>query len=394
MRAAPLLLLAAGCAYYATEHEEADARWRQARVELARGGSAVRALDLLDRAIELDPDRPEFYQSRAGVRRDLGRLEGAVSDFSFALDLRRASGSEPRELAELHLARGALNGDLGFAADAEKDFERALELQPGLVEVWLQRALVREKAGKAELAKDDRAEARLHGKSFHAPLHNEGIRHLKDGRLDLAERYFRFAIEVDRSRPESHVALGRVYMQARRLEEAAAAFDAALALRPDDPDLIYHRGSVRLAQGRPEAALEDFTRAQRLAPSRAAYVTARALVLHEHFRDPVRAEIEYSGAIRLDGNDPAAWFNRALLREELGRLEEAETDFRSALALRASPEAALRLAGVLRARKQYLSAVDVCLKALAICTDPAQSAALEDERRKNMDALRGLETSK
>ena len=394
MRRALVLLILSGCAYYPTEAEEADARWRQARTIVAQGGSPERALDHLDRAIELDPDRAEFYQTRGGLRRDRGLLRAAAADFSAALDLRRASGAAPREIAELLLARGALNGDLGFAADAERDFSAALEMHPGLVEAWLQRALVRAKAGKAELAKADVDEARLHGKLFHPSLHNEGVRQLKDGRLDLAERYFRFAIEVDRSRPESHVALGRVYLQAGRLEEAAACFDAALDLRPEDAELYYHRGTARLAQGRSEDALADFSRAQRLDPRRADYVTARALVFHEHYRDPVRAEDEYSGAIRMDDKDPVPFLNRGLLREELGRLEEAEQDFRNALALRASPEAALRLAGVLRARKQHLAAVDVCLKAASICPDPALRAALEDERRRAMDALRGLETSR
>ena len=388
------LLVLSGCAYYPTESDEADARWRQARTIVAQGGSEERALEHLDRAIELDPDRAEFYQARGGIRRDLGQLKGAAADFSAALDLRRAAGALPREIAELLVARGVLNGDLGFDADAERDFSTALEIHPGLIEAWLQRSVVRSKAGKADLAKLDVDEARLHGKAFHASLHNEGIRQLKEGRLDLAERFFRFAIAVDRSRPESHVALGRVYLETRRLEEAAAAFETAIGLKPDDAELFYHRGSARLAQGRPEDALADFTRAQLLAPSRASYVTARALVFHEHYRDPVRAEEEYSGAIRLDERDPAPYLNRGLLREELGRFEEAEQDFRRALAARATPEAALRLAGVLRVRKQYLAAVDVCLKAASICPDPALREALEEERRRAMDGLRGLETSR
>ena len=54
-----------------------------------------------------------------------------------------------------------------------------------------------------------------------------------DGRLDGAEQLFRRAMELDPKEPVYPCNLARVLKKARRWEEARAAYDQALALRPD-----------------------------------------------------------------------------------------------------------------------------------------------------------------
>ena len=51
------------------------------------------------------------------------------------------------------------------------------------------------------------------------------------------------------------------HQKAGRLDQAAAAFEALLALRPDLPDVWFDLGRLLRQTGRPEAALEAYDQA-------------------------------------------------------------------------------------------------------------------------------------
>jgi tetratricopeptide (TPR) repeat protein len=92
---------------------------------------------------------------------------------------------------------------------------------------------------------------------------------------------------------------GVIHMNRRDMASAIADFEAALALNPQLPEGLMNRGSVRIAQGRYQEALADTETALKLGvayPERAFY--NRALV-REELRDTRGAYKDYSEAARL-----------------------------------------------------------------------------------------------
>lgn len=128
-----------------------------------------------------------------------------------------------------------------------------------------------------------------------------GLAHLRDGAVDLAERDFRQALELNAENPWALEYLGVILMDRGELEEARATLAEALALRPRRPTLANHYGEVLLKLGRYAEAERFFDRALTLRPWVPAYHWNRALALEALDRcREARAEWEQYLALETD----------------------------------------------------------------------------------------------
>ncbi len=380
-----LLALAAGCAQFETDTDAADRLYREALHLLSRSGDPREGLPLLDEAIALHPLRAEFFTARARVRRAAGRGPEAHGDYTAAIGLLRQSEAGAGELVPVLADRGGLLAELGRFADAERDFDQALALSPQSTPLYLERARVRRRVGRDGDADEDAARARKLSPAAADAYTNEGVAALNLQRTEEAERLFLLALEVDPDHWRAHLALGRLHLEARRFARAAEALGRAAALRPSDPDLHYHQGNALLADSRYAEALAAFTRAIEL-QARPEFLAARGIVRHRHLKDPERAEADYARAIELDPLSYTGHFNRGLLRHEMIRYKEAESDLRRALAIQATPEGVRALARVLHDRGDYEKAMDAFARAMGLARDEALKKALEEEWTKARDA--------
>jgi tetratricopeptide (TPR) repeat protein len=384
--AAPVLaLVAASCAPFETEAEEAARLYQEARRLLSKSADPGKALPLLDEAIELHPVRPEYFTARARVRREIGRGPEAHADYTAAIGLLREAGAPAGELVPVLAARAALRAEQGRLADAEVDFGQALALAPDSAWLHLERALVRRREGRTKEADDDAARARQLAPGGADAFYNEGVAAHNLGRPDDAERLYLLALEGDPGHWKAHLALGRLHLEARRFERAAAALGRAAALRPADADLHYHHGNALLADSKYAEALAAFTRAVDLDP-RPEILAARGIVRHRHLKDPEGAEADFTRTIELDPLSYTAYFNRGLLRHEMIRYREAESDLRRALAIQGTPEGIRALARLLHDRGDHEKAMDAFQRALGMARDEALRKALEEEWTKARDA--------
>jgi Flp pilus assembly protein TadD len=128
-----------------------------------------------------------------------------------------------------------------------------------------------------------------------------------------------------------HLELGRLYLEARRLDEAARELGTASRLDPADAAPHNTLGAVRKRQGRPEEALASYQEALRLKPGWAEVHHNIGLLLAAEGRLP-EAMAAFQEAIRLK---PGADSHNALgvAYAQQGRLDEAAAQFRAALAL-------------------------------------------------------------
>jgi tetratricopeptide (TPR) repeat protein len=298
-----------------------------------------------------------------------------IEDYTRAIEQRKND-------APLYLARGMLHVQAQRYKSADDDFTEAIRIAPDYVEAYLRRGAIRQGADAAR----DRAEARRLGAGQADGYYNEGVRAYNQGRVEEAERMWRFAVDLQPFHSRAHVAIARLYLQRRQFVEAAVEFDQAIPIGSEDAELFYYRGNARIAAGRGEEALTDFSKAVELDPSEPMYYTARGLALQRVRGDRVRARANFDEAIRVDPNCHAAWLARGVLLHESKELEAAENDLRRAATIRATPEGCLALGRVLHDRGAYDKALSLYRGAIEIYKDSPLVDALRHEEERTRHA--------
>jgi tetratricopeptide (TPR) repeat protein len=159
------------------------------------------------------------------------------------------------------------------------------------------------------------------------------IRDLLDlGKLDLALRQAKRALQHDPENAAAHYYLAWILWRQDRLVEALPAAQKALRLAPDDAD--YHSLVGMILQEIPVdcARAEQYhQQAIALAPNVAAFHLRYAIFLRATGRSEVWTEV--SRALELDPRLVSAYLLRARLYLDQRRFGEAETSVREALAI-------------------------------------------------------------
>ena len=108
-------------------------------------GNPAGALEALDGARKLAPQRPDVHQRIGDIARSLGDNDGAVAAYRQALELDSEFAVVRFQLARLLRAKGLVK-------DAEQELEAALDAVPTYAEATLELASLRRASGRAETA--------------------------------------------------------------------------------------------------------------------------------------------------------------------------------------------------------------------------------------------------
>lgn len=133
-----------------------------------------------------------------------------------------------------------------------------------------------------------------------------------------------------------HRYLGRALQMAGRHREAHSAYEAALTRHPDDPQILLDFSQFLLTvRTSPEQALPHVERASRLRPDLFTAWFFKAICFQYLWRHQEGLEASSAALIQAKGStERAAALNmRAVHLRELGRLDEALSDCREAIAL-------------------------------------------------------------
>lgn len=150
---------------------------------------------------------------------------------------------------------------------------------------------------------------------------------------------YREALSLDPEYKSAILGLADAYRLADRLDEAAAGYRRLLELDPNDNQAFYHLAEIHAAREEYEAALEVLAGLEATGEERAPAHNLKGECLLSLGRLD-EAEAEFRLALEMDDLLSDAWFNLALLFEERGdgsraieayetRLEMAPKDFRS-----------------------------------------------------------------
>jgi serine/threonine protein kinase/tetratricopeptide (TPR) repeat protein len=219
----------------------------------------ARALERYDVARVMMPDdpRPRFNQGVVLVCQN--RLEQAEKEFTRAIEL------DPT-LGDAYHYRGIVRFRLGKFDKAEQDFTEALARDAAPAPVYVYRAMVRDQLGRKAAAEADRKAARAHPPRREMDFLVRG-RSLVDTDPRAALADFRAAAELN---PRSLVALqNQAHVLAERLGDLEGALDAATKAVELFPEVAAARAgrAVILARlGQRDEAHQEGDRARRLLP--------------------------------------------------------------------------------------------------------------------------------
>ena len=210
----------------------------------------------------VEESSPEIHNNLGRLKLGRGRVDEAQREFEKALEL------DPNNAAAL-LNLGMIRRLEGRIAEAEHYAKRALQVDPNSINALAQ---------LAELKRDQNdldESIRLYGEAMaiddSQPFLFLGLGDSlqRAGRYDEAERAFRSVLELDPDSFEAHYNLGVTHLQRDRLDEAVESFDKALRLDPDHPAAalaLNNLGDIHLRRGEVEPAVESFRRAVEASP--------------------------------------------------------------------------------------------------------------------------------
>jgi tetratricopeptide (TPR) repeat protein len=223
---------------------------------LAALGRLHDALADFDAVIEADPNYPDYYFDRAGVRRRLGDYPGALADLGEGI-------ARTPPFWELHYNRGDLRAELGDLTGAITDFSRVVDLEPSELDARVNLVGLLLESGEL-------AAARAHideGLSIHPDdpqlVCARGRLAMDTGDIDQARQDFDLALSADARLVTALASRASISYQAGQHDAAVSDLTLAIEAAPH-PDLLYNRGLVHEEAGRWQAAIDDFTRALEL----------------------------------------------------------------------------------------------------------------------------------
>jgi len=236
---------------------------------------------------------------------------------------------------EIHNNLGRIHLRDGEPGKAQREFEKALALDPNNAEALLNMAAIARGEGKVAQAEHFIERALAVDPSSIGALAQLAEIARDAGEIDEAVRLFAAALEINDSQPFLWMGAGDVLQRAGRYEEAVEAFETVLALDPDSFKARYNLGVTYSNMGREDEALARYAEALELAPKHPEAPAARNnLGAMRLARGEDDAALEhFEAALAAAPYNLEAHYNAALLYLERGRGEEAIALLEQAAAL-------------------------------------------------------------
>jgi predicted O-linked N-acetylglucosamine transferase (SPINDLY family) len=355
-------------------------------------GRYADALELIARAIELDPANAAYVFSIEHAYRALGRLGDAETRYRTFLETEPDNTIAHTNLGNLlkaqrrfddaiasyrtalmldpcyaiaHSNLGSALAAQGHVEEAQACYEKALKLNPDFVEGHYNLAGLLKSQGKLEeavtsyrralalrpnfveaqmnlgstLAEQDKLDEAIASfrqaiaqKPDFAEAHNNlGNALKKQDKLDEAIDSYQQALAHKPVFAEAYNNLGNAYAEQDRLDEAILCYRQALALQPDLLEAHNILGGLYRRQGRFDDAMNSYLQALSLKPDAAQIHNNMGLLFADQKKDQEAFQC-YQTALQLNPEMEEALNNLGTLFYNLGQAQDAITCFENALA--------------------------------------------------------------
>ncbi|WP_374943534.1 tetratricopeptide repeat protein [Sphingomonas sp.] len=260
----------------------------------------------------------------AKLRKPLG-YEATEKEVAAASAATPATSHDYGERASLFVGRG-------MRKEAVADYGKAIELDPGSVWAWSNRAITRIQLGDLAGARTDLDKAAAIDPAYVQVFIGRGMLADLEQRPGEAIAAYTKALQ---SEPGNGYALQQraaAYVARGDREHAEADLTAAIAASPDDAAGYVGRGNLMLEGERYDAALKDFDSAHALDPKNAWALANRGMA-RAWTGDDAAAAKDLDAAAAIDPENAVVFRGRGLLAERRGAPREAIAAYTRALAI-------------------------------------------------------------
>jgi len=199
-------------------------------------------------------------------------------------------------------------------------------------------------------------------------LYVQGLLYESQSQVELATSAFQKAITRGADAGYIYLKLGQISLKTRDLKTAEAYFKKALTIDEKNEDAWFGLGIVYFHQQKNQQAISCLEKGLQLSPSATALrmVLCDLLVGSGRYQEAVK---HYQFLIEENKRNPLFHFNYATILEKVGKDEEAEQEFKQALALSPSFYKAAMALGLLYERTNRVAEAEALYRRL-IQADP------------------------
>jgi protein O-GlcNAc transferase len=228
-------------------------------IALVERGQFDRAISSYEKAIQLSPEYVEAQFNLGDVFLRLGRLDEAIASLKRAVQLKPDYAKAYNNLGNALTERGQYD-------DAIAAYRRAIELNPNFFEAHNNMGRPLKEMGRLDEALDAYRQAIRLKPDFAEAFSNLGVMLAVKGNFEGAIDACQRAVQLKADYPQAHFNLACSLLEDHRLVEAIVSFKRAIQLKPDYAEAHDSLGNALTKCGQPDVAIASFERAIRIRP--------------------------------------------------------------------------------------------------------------------------------
>ncbi|TRT65107.1 MULTISPECIES: tetratricopeptide repeat-containing serine protease family protein, partial [unclassified Microcystis] len=211
------------------------------------------ALTVINQAISLVPNNPNYYNEKWAVLSELKRYDEGLAAINQAINL------APR--AAWYYNRGNLYYYQQKYDLALSDYDKAIELNPNYAYAYYNRGNLYKNLQKYELALADYDKAIELNPNYAKAYYNRGVLYYDQKKYELALADWNKAIELNPNFTDAYYNRGNLYYNQQKYDLALSDYNKAIDINPNDAGAYLNRGGLYSYQQKYELALADFNKA-------------------------------------------------------------------------------------------------------------------------------------
>jgi Tfp pilus assembly protein PilF len=288
----------------------------QKGLEFYDQGLLLDAIAAFEQAIDCaDRDSPEarlatFY---------IGQAHAALAEDNLSRGARLRAEEHLREaiarnpkFPDLHYQLAEIIAESGAIHEAMVELEAALELNPDYAKALLLLGVLAYEIGEYAAGAGHIAHAVEQEPRYDTPVYRDGLdAHKKDNRR-MALEMFKEMLVTNVDDISFHFSMGKKHYRAGEYKQAAEAFEQAISLERNYPDIRNWYGLALMACAEPQRAFDQFQQALDINPNFTAAII-NAGIAFEMMKIPDEAALFYKRVLEIDPDNTEA-------RERLDRL--------------------------------------------------------------------------
>ena len=230
--------------------------------------------------------------------------------------------------------RAYLNNELCAQQLGLNDLERAevycdlgLEFSPQYSDLWVNKGLIKLKAGRINEAKDHFIKALRYNPDQAQAYQNLGVIYLNEDSLGKAHDNFQRALRVNPDYLEARYNLALTFIKMEKMPEARKELNTIIAVDPNIADAHHSLGVICYEQGKFEEAAGHIGRAVQLAPNVTDFNHDYGQVLMELSRF-TEAKDAFGACVALDQKNAQCLNNLAIAQRKAALTDSALKEFK------------------------------------------------------------------